>query len=240
MGAAGANVVLADLGEGDATMTYAMSGRTDLEEATREVEAEGRRAIAVPCDVTRGEEVEALVEATRAEFGRIDLVVNNAGVVHFAPVGEIEESQWDRLYAVNVKGVFLVSRAVLPSLIESKGSVVNLASVAGKRGYPLGALYCSSKFAVVGLTQALAMEVASQGVRVNAICPGILATDMWSEHLASDEKGGRAAYDAAVTQSIPLGREQTPQDIAEAVLYLATAQNVTGVALNVAGGMEVW
>jgi NAD(P)-dependent dehydrogenase (short-subunit alcohol dehydrogenase family) len=84
------------------------------------------------------------------------------------------------------------------------------------------------------------MELAPQGVRVNAVCPGILGTHMWHHHLASPERGGEAAYRAAIERMVPLGREQTPEDVAQAVLYLASAPNVTGVALNVAGGMEVW
>ena len=237
---AGANVAIADLSSEDGGMDYPMAGSAELEAVAKEIEALGVRALAVGCDVTGTDPVAAMAARVRDTFGRVDLVVNNAGVVHFAPLAEIDEQRWDRLYAVNVKGVFLVTQAFLADLVASRGNVINVASVAGKRGYPLGSLYCSSKFAVVGLTQSLAMELGPQGIRVNAICPGILSTHMWTDHLASDQRGGRATYEAAVSRSIPLGRDQTPEDIAGAALYLATAPNVTGVALNVAGGMEVW
>ena len=198
------------------------------------------RALALVCDVRSAEQTAAAVERTARELGALDLLVNNAGVIHFDGLESFPEERWDLLFDVNVKGIFLMCRAALGSLVSSQGSIVNIASVAGKRGYAGGSGYCASKFAVVGLTQALAMELAPQGVRVNAVCPGILDTHMWHSHLASPERGGPEAYRAAIQRMVPLGREQTPADVAEAVLYLANAPNVTGVALNVAGGMEVW
>jgi len=236
----GANVALADLAGGSPGLTYELSGKAELEAAAKEVEARGVRALALACDVRSAEQAAEAVAQTRAAFGRLDLLVNNAGVVHFDGLASFPEERWDLLFDVNVKGTFLMCRAALPLLVETKGAIVNIASVAGKRGYAGGSGYCASKFAVVGLTQSLAMELAPQGVRVNAVCPGILGTHMWTHHLASPERGGKAAYDAAIGRMVPLGREQTPEDIAQAVLYLASAPNVTGVALNVAGGMEVW
>lgn len=240
LAAAGADVVVSDLDAGASGLTYALSDRDTLEATARDVVARGVRCRAVACDVRRAEQVEHLVAETREVFGRVDVVVNNAGVVHFEPLADFEEARWDLLYDVNVKGVFLVCRAAIPSLRERGGAIVNISSVAGKRGYAGGTGYCSSKFAVIGLTQALAAELGADDIRVNAVCPGILSTHMWTEHLSSEERGGKAAYDAAVRASIPLGREQTAEDIAGAVLYLATAPNVTGIALNVAGGMESW
>jgi meso-butanediol dehydrogenase/(S,S)-butanediol dehydrogenase/diacetyl reductase len=238
---AGCDVVLADLDADDgAGVSYALSGRAELEAAAKEVGECGTRALAVACDVTRADQVEQLMARTRETMGGLDLLVNNAGIVHFAPLDDFDEEHWDRLFAVNVKGVFLCSRAALPALVERGGCIVNVASVAGKRGHPLGTGYCATKFAVVGITQSLAAELGPRGVRVNAVCPGILATHMWTDHLASEQRGGKAAYDAAVARMIPLGRDQSPEDIADAVLYLASAPNVTGVSLNVAGGMEVW
>jgi meso-butanediol dehydrogenase/(S,S)-butanediol dehydrogenase/diacetyl reductase len=237
---AGANVALADLGGGPSGVGYELAGKAELEATAKEVEARGVRALTLLCDVRRAEQDQAAVDATVRTLGSLELLVNNAGVVHFDGLATFPEERWDLLFDVNVKGTFLMCRAALAPLVAARGAVVNVASVAGKRGYAGGSGYCASKFAVVGLTQSLAMELAPQGVRVNAVCPGIIGTHMWHEHLASPERGGRPAYEAAIARMVPLGREQTPADVAEAVLYLAGAGNVTGVALNVAGGMEVW
>jgi len=242
---AGADVVLADLATEGESWTYRLAGKGELEAAAKEVEARGVRALAVACDVRRADQVAALVAGALQGLGRLDVVVNNAGVVHFGALAEFDERRWEQLFDVNVKGVFLVCKAAIPHLVRSGGCIVNVASVAGKRGYAGGTGYCASKFAVVGLTQALAAELGPQGVRVNAVCPGILATAMWNDHLsdvlgAASGSRGREAFDAAVQRFVPLGREQTPEDVAGAVLYLATAPNVSGIALNVAGGMEGW
>lgn len=236
---AGCDVALLDLGDGaNDALTYDLSGLAELEATAREIADTGVRTLAVACDVRQSAEVDAALAKTVAEFGGLDLLVNNAGVVHMGLVETITPERWDLVFDVNVKGTFLCSRAAAPHLAARQGNIVNISSVAGKRGYPGGAAYCSSKFAVIGLTQSLAAEFAPTGVRVNAVCPGILATHMWTHHLAAEERGGQAAYEASIEQLIPLGREQTAEDIAGAVLYLASAPNVTGVSLNVAGGME--
>jgi meso-butanediol dehydrogenase/(S,S)-butanediol dehydrogenase/diacetyl reductase len=239
LAAAGCDVALLDLGEGaNDALTYDLSGRAELEATAHEISELGVRTLAVPCDVRHAAEVEAAFERATAELGGLDILVNNAGVVHMGGVDTLTPERWDFVFDVNVKGTFLCSRAALPHLVRRKGTIVNISSVAGKRGYPGGAAYCASKFAVVGLTQSLAAEFAPSGVRVNAVCPGILATHMWTHHLAAEDRGGRAAYEASVERMIPLGREQTAEDVAGAVLYLVSAPNVTGVSLNVAGGME--
>ena len=234
---AGADVALADLGGTGGSWDYALSGKAELEGAVEGVRALGVRALAIECDVTQSDQVARMLDTATREFGRLDVLVNNAGIVLAGGIADFDEEHWDRLMAVNLKGVFLVTRAAIPALTQSRGSVINIASIAGKRGHAGMGAYCASKFGVVGLTQALSAELGPLGVRANAICPGLLGTAMW-EYL--DKSSGGNALDQLVQQRTPLGRPQTPDDIGEAAVFLASAQNVSGIALNVAGGMEVW
>ncbi len=246
----GARVVLADLGsleaEESGAWTYRLASKDELESTAESIRKDGGEAAAVDVDVTDAASCQNLLSTVRKTFGGIDVLVNNAGLVKAGALASYEERDWDRLFGVNVKGVFLTSRAELPVLtVGGGGVIINIASIAGKRGYAGLSAYCASKFAVIGLTQAMAHELAGSGIRVNAICPGLLATSMWLDHLSQGvgmawgKKPGREAFEAYVEKNTPLGREQTPRDIAEAALYLTRAENVTGIALNVAGGTEM-
>lgn len=246
----GARVVLADLGglaAGDSgAWAYRLSSKDELEGAADGIRSQGGEATAVEADVTSADSCQNLIEAARAAFGGVDVLINNAGLVKAGAIVGYDERDWDQLFAVNLKGVFLATRAAIPTLAESgDAAIVNIASIAGKRGYAGLGAYCASKFGVIGLTQAMAQELAPSGIRVNAICPGLLATAMWIDHLsvgvahASGKQPGREAFDAYVQENTPLKREQTPEDIAEAALYLIRADNVTGISINVAGGTEM-
>ncbi len=247
LGGAGADIAIAEVDRvPSAAQQYgaaAISGYQAARQTVQEVVALGRRAIAVEADVTQWEQVRHMVDRTVAELGSLDILVCNAGVVHVAPVELMSEEEWDLTMAVNVKGVFLSCKAALPVLRERAGAcVINVASVAGKNGSPGIAHYCASKFAVVGFTNALAKEVAPMNIRVNAICPGILRTQMWeylAESLKQPDESRDQAWERAVRTFIPLGRPQTPEDIGALAVYLATAPNVTGQAINVDGGMEL-
>ena len=246
----GACVVIADLGSlarnSASSWDYKLAAKDELEATVAALRSSGaKEAVAVEADVTEAASCARMVEAAKKAFGGVDVLVNNAGLVKAGPVAIYEEADWDRLFAVNVKGVFLASRAAIPEIIaRGGGAILNISSVAGRRGFAGLGAYCASKFAVIGLTQALAQELAPANVRVSAICPGLLATAMWMDHLSgvvgamSGKQPGRDAFDSFVSANTPLGREQTPADIAEAALYLARADNVTGIALTVAGGME--
>ncbi len=245
---AGARVVLGDLGGlsgADEGWAYALASKGDLEATAEAIRAAGGEALPIGVDVTNARSCADLIAASREAYGQVDVLVNNAGLVKAGALVSYEEEDWDRLFAVNVKGVFLVSRAAVPALSEGGGVILNIASIAGKKGYAGLSAYSASKFAVIGLTQSMALELARTGIRVNAICPGLLATSMWIDHLsigvgaALGKEPGREAFEAFVEQNTPLRREQTPADIAEAALYLARADNVTGVSLNVAGGTEM-
>jgi meso-butanediol dehydrogenase/(S,S)-butanediol dehydrogenase/diacetyl reductase len=249
-GREGARVVVTDLGslsKSDAgAWAYRLASTDDLETTAESIRQHGSEALALELDVTDGESCRRAIETVRERFGGVDVLVNNAGLVKMGAIADYADGDWDKLFAVNVKGVFLASRAAIPALTERGGGViVNIASIAGKRGYAFLGAYCASKFAVIGLTQAMAQELAGAGIRVNAICPGLLATAMWMDHLSVGvgamvgKQPGREAFEAFVEQNTPLKREQMPSDIAQAAVYLVRADNVTGVSLNVAGGTEM-
>jgi meso-butanediol dehydrogenase/(S,S)-butanediol dehydrogenase/diacetyl reductase len=246
LAAEGVHLALADLGVAeDPAMGYRLSRPADLEETIRLAAAHGVRTIPLLGDVTRAADANAMVAATVTRFGGLDILVNNAGVIVAGPFETVTEAQWDRLMAVNVKGVFLCLQAAVPCLRErGAGAVVNVASISGKTGRAFTAAYAATKFAVVGLTQALAQELGPANIRVNAVCPGLLRTSMWLDVVGPARAPSlgvppEQAFDEFVRRSTPLGREQTPADIGEAVVYLCKADNVTGVALNVAGGIEM-
>jgi meso-butanediol dehydrogenase / (S,S)-butanediol dehydrogenase / diacetyl reductase len=244
---AGADIAIAEVNQlPSASQQYGntqISGFVVAQETVREIVALGRQAIAVEADVTRKADTVRMVEETVRRFGRLDILVCNAGVVSACPVENMSEDTWDLTMAVNVKGVFLSCQAAIPHLKSTgRGCIINISSIAGKNGGPAIAHYSASKFAVVGFTNSLAKELASANVRVNAICPGILRTQMW-EYLAEAFKdpgeSKEEAWQRFARSMIPLGRPQTPADIGALAVYLATAENVTGQAINVDGGIEL-
>ena len=244
---AGADVVLADVDRlpgGDQQYGAApVDGLAGARRTAREIEALGRRSLVIGADVTRKGDVERLLAETTGTLGGLDVLVCNAGVVSVAPVERLSEETWDLTLDVNVKGVFLCCQAAIPHLrARGGGAILNVASVAGKNGVPGMAHYCASKFAVVGFTNSLAKELAGQGIRVNAICPGILRTQMWeylAETLKAPGESREDSWQRYVKSMIPLGRPQTPEDIGQLAVYLVSAENVTGQAINVDGGMEL-
>jgi meso-butanediol dehydrogenase / (S,S)-butanediol dehydrogenase / diacetyl reductase len=194
-------------------------------------------------DVTDRASTDAAVGQVEERLGPVDVLVNNAGVSNVAPFLEITDQDWDRLMNVNLRGVLIVTQRVLPSMRERRsGRVINISSMAGKEGLPNLAHYCATKFGVIGLTQALAKEVAPYNITVNAVCPGVIRTPLWDDPVAGilrdldGEKGWQAFVDG-----IPLGRPQTAEDIGNACAYLASglAANITGEALNVSGGQQM-
>jgi len=240
---AGAKVMIGDLGAKAGDWNYDLAGADVLQRSAAE-QAKVGEVQATELDVTDAASCAAAVAATVAAYGSLDVLINNAGVVQSGPIGEFSEGDWDRIFAVNTKGIFLMSRAALPALKRSgNAAIINTASIAGKQGYRNMVAYCGSKFAAIGITQALAAELAPDNIRVNAICPGMVGTSMWLEHLMPmntlDPAAKAAEFERLMKERIPLGRPQTAQDMAAAALFLASAPNITGVSLSVAGGYEM-
>jgi 3-oxoacyl-[acyl-carrier protein] reductase len=178
-----------------------------LDAASARLREEATDAFAVSADVSRKDQVSALVEKTLARFGAIDFLVNNAGVGRFGPVQEFSEGDWDTVLDTNLKGVFLMTRAVAPSMISrGSGHIVNMSSLAGKNSFAGGSLYCASKWGLLGLTYCMAEDLRAHGIRVTAVCPGSVATDFG--HPSSKN----------------IGRMLQPHDIAHAVEMVITAE----------------
>jgi NAD(P)-dependent dehydrogenase (short-subunit alcohol dehydrogenase family) len=206
------------------------------EAAAREIAGVGGRARWTHLDVTLADDCERGVAETVAAFGGLDVLVNCAGIIRRATVADLHEEDWDRVMDVNVKSVFLMSRAALPHLAAARGNIVNLASGWGLAAGPRAAAYCASKGAVVLLTKAMAMDHGPQGVRVNCLCPGDTDTPMLREE--ARQLGVTDAEFLAEAARRPLRRIARPEEIAEAAVFLASdaARFVTGVVLVVDGG----
>ena len=196
--------------------------------------------LAVTADVTSEEEVSRAVETVLARFSRIDVLVNNAGIAWVGPALEMPVEALQSMLRVNVEGVFIVSRAVLPHMIARRsGSIVNLASWAGKTGNAFFAGYSASKFAVIGLTQSLAREMAPHGIRVNAICPGIVVDTAMRTAIEAQQRQYGLPETAEREKSIPIGRVSVPEDVARVAAFLASDESsyMTGESINLSGGL---
>jgi 3-oxoacyl-[acyl-carrier protein] reductase len=216
------------------------AGWADIDSVAEEVRALGRRALPVVSDVTDHASVEALADRVLAEFGRVDIVVNNAGAARGEdrkPVVDLSVADWTTVIGVNLTGTFLMSKAFGRRLIEGGrgGCIVNISSIAGKRLPANAAAYASSKAGIQALTACMAQEVGQYGIRVNAICPGVIDT------FRMDDLGRGQGWEEMIAANIPLGRAGTGDDIARAAVFLCSDQGgwVTGQSWNVDGGHVV-
>jgi NAD(P)-dependent dehydrogenase (short-subunit alcohol dehydrogenase family) len=207
------------------------------EQTVARIKAAGCLGEFLPLDVTSEQQCESARQRVHSSRGRLDVLVNNAGIGHVGAMLETTGADMDRLYSVNVRGVFNVSKAFLPDMLARKsGAIINLASIGGVVGVRDRLAYCTTKFAVVGLTKSMALDHAKDGIRVNCICPGRVETPWIKERLKEYPDPQKAYQEMAATQAV--GRMGTPQEIAAAALYLASDESafITGTAFLIDGG----
>ena len=208
---------------------------TEGEETVRLLQAQGGEGIFVKTDVSKAVQMKELVERTLQRFGRLDIAFNNAGIEQVPlPFLEQDEETFDQVVDINTKGVWLCMKYEIPAMLKTGGgSIVNTASVFGVIGVPGNEIYIASKHAVIGLTKSAAVEFGKQGIRVNAILPGVVDTDMYKRFA-----GDKPEFRAEMTAMHPIGRIGKPEDIAEAAIWLSSSKSsfVTGHSLLVDGG----
>src|SRR3954466_8402029 len=225
---AGASVAVADVGE------------QANQETARLIEQEGGRALAVRCDVTRGDDVKAALQKTAEAFGRLDFAFNNAGIEPKkpAPTAEYDEEEWNRIIDIDLRGVFLCMKHEIPLMLShgGGGAIVNTSSGAGVIGIKGSPAYTAAKHGVIGLTRAAALDYAAQNIRVNAVCPGYIDTPMMDRFTGGTQEGR-----AKVISEEPIGRMGTPEEIANAVVWLCSesAGFVVGSAMVIDGGQTI-
>lgn len=232
MAEAGATVVAADIDGAGARKTADEAAKFQT------------RTFAIEADVSKLADIDRMVEATVGEFGKLDVIVNNAGVTRKAYIMDLTEDDWDRIHSVNAKGVFFcLQRAARQMIEQGEGRIINIASIAG-RGYPgtSNAAYAASKGAIISLTKTASQQLAQHNINVNAICPGVTRTALGERNMVvRAEEQGISIEEARKRHyaHIPLGRANDPEDIAAMAVFLASpgARNITGQAYNVDGGL---
>ncbi|MBL7125449.1 MAG: 3-oxoacyl-[acyl-carrier-protein] reductase [Dehalococcoidales bacterium] len=217
----GATVVVNDIGEA-----------SPVDSVAEEIKATGGQSLAVLADVSKSQDVARLVETTVSTFGKVDILVNNAGITRDQLIMRMSDEEWDKVLSVNLRSVFLCTRAVVRHMIRQRwGRIISIASIVGLVGNPGQANYAAAKAGIIGFTRTIAKEVAARGITANAIAPGFIDTEM-TQRLEEDWK-------QQLKKQIPLGYLGSPGDVAEAVAFLASeeARYITGQVLSVDGGM---
>jgi NAD(P)-dependent dehydrogenase (short-subunit alcohol dehydrogenase family) len=236
----GRAIALALAREG-AKVAVAGRRREKLEEAAQAIRQAGGEALVTVCDVSSEADSYRAVKDAEEAFGHVNVLVNNAGALSVSTVESISVEEWDRLMATNLKGPFLMSRAVLPAMRQAGGgAIVNVGSVLGLVAMKDRAAYCASKGGVTMLTKAMALDHAQEKIRVNCICPAIVETDLIRELFSKSEEGRRARDTRLAT--LPLGKFGKPDDIAELAVFLASEESswMTGTAIPVDGGLTAY
>lgn len=237
----GADVVVTGTGRDPATFPEdeKKAGWRDIESTAEQIRARGRRALTWVGDLSQAEAVQRLVDRVQEAFGRLDVLVNNAAYPRGndrVPLPDLDEAVWRRVIDIKLTGAFLLCKRVVPIMIQQQwGRIINLSSIAGKRGSPSTAAYNAANFGIQGLTQSLAMEVARHGITVNAVCPGTIDT-------ARMDVLGRAEGWQQQLERIPMGRAASDEEVAGLIAFLCTpaAAFMTGQSVNIDGGMVMW
>ena len=209
-----------------------ISENTDIEGLTKEFEAYGIEVLFVKADISKANEVEELVKQATQKFGRIDVLVNNAGITKDTLLMRMKEEDFDKVIEINLKGTFLVTKQVIPYMMKKRdGRIINLSSVVGVAGNAGQSNYAASKAGIIGFTKSLAKEVASRNIRANCVAPGFIATDM--TNVLSDE------VKTNINAQIPMKRMGTPEDVANLVYFLGSEESsyITGQLIHIDGGM---
>ncbi len=217
------------------------SGWRDIESTAAQVRAQGRRSLAIVADVSLGADWDRAASGILRDFGRFDILVNNAAMargVDRVPLTELSEAMWRRVLDVKLTGSFLMTKAILPAMIAAGagGTIVNISSVAGKRGSAKTAAYNVSNFGIQGFTQSMAMELAPYNIRVNAVCPGLIGTSRM------DSLAGTPEWETKIIQTIPLKRAGTDEEVARLIAWICSpdAAYMTGQSINFDGGVVMW
>lgn len=216
-------------------------GWRDIESTAEQVRDRGRRCLPIVANVTESADAHRTVAATLAEFGRIDFLINNSAFARGpdrVPLIELSEDIWRKVLDIKLTGSFLMSKAAIPPMVKQGegGAILNISSIAGKRGMARATAYCTSNFGIQGFTQALAMEMAPHNIRVNAVCPGIIDTSRM------DDLGRDSTWQGFIKQMVPLNRSGSDEEIGKFIAYLFTpdASYITGQSLNIDGGAVMW
>ncbi|MCC7447368.1 MAG: SDR family oxidoreductase [Anaerolineae bacterium] len=210
------------------------SEMANLDSLAKQIQAKGQRALIVPADISVKKQVQEMVQTVLKAWKTLDVLVNNAGILTVNYVEDMPEEIWDKIFAVNAKGTFLVTQAVIPHMkARHMGRIIHIASIGGKQGAPGQAHYCASKAAIIEFTRVLAMELGECGITVNAVCPGIILTEMGRNNLGTQENIDRW------TSATALKRLGEPEDVVGSVAFLASEDSayITGQSLNVCGGI---
>jgi len=221
------------LAKNNANVVIAEWSKKNGQAVEKQIIKQGGQGFFIKTDVSNASQIKQMVQNTIKKFKTIDILVNNAGIVKFSPLHKTTEEDWDKILSINLKGVFLCSKAVLPTMLEKKqGKIINISSIAGLVGFKNTGAYCASKGGIIALTREMALEYAPKKININCIAPGIIKTAMTKQMLANKKQK------QILQNSTPYPRLGEPQDIAQAVLYLASQDSnfVNGTVLTVDGG----